>query len=237
MTTSRPATASARSKARAQPAGRAEDRLPVRALHLADRLLTRVWHHTVVVRRHPLPPDGPAILVCNHTSGIDPFMLQAVCERVIVWMMAKEYYDLKVLTWAFRIIEAIPVDRAARDTASVRSALRALHDGRVLGIFPEGRIEPTPDLMEFQTGAALLAIKAKVPVYPAFLEGTQRYKSMPVAFALPNRATISFGPPVEFDRGSTSRENLEDATARIKAAVEALRPAWSTREFPRRRRN
>lgn len=204
---------------------RAEDRLPVRALHLADRLLARVWHHTVVLRRHPLPADGAAILVCNHTSGIDPFMLQSVIDRVVVWMMAKEYYGIKALTWAFRIIEAIPVDRAARDTASVRAALRALHDGRVLGIFPEGRIEPTRDLLEFQTGAALLAIKARVPVYPAFIEGTQRGKSMPAAFAFPNRVTISFGPPVEFDRSSTSRESLEEATERIKTAVESLRPA------------
>ena len=214
-----------------------ERRLPVRALHLADKLLARVWHHTVVIRRHPLPEQGPAILVCNHTSGLDPFMIQAVTRRVIVWMMAKEYYEIKALTWAFRIIEAIPVDRFGRDTASVRSALRALHDGRVLGVFPEGRIENSPELMPFQTGVALMAIKARVPVYPAFLEGTQRNKSMPAAFAFPNRATLSFGPPVEFDRSSTSRESLEEATARIKAAVEALRPAWSTRNArPRRKK-
>jgi len=226
-----------KAKARAKPQVPAEERLPVRALHLADRLLTRVWHHTVVVRRQPLPAQGAAILVCNHTSGLDPFMIQSVCERVIVWMMAKEYYDIKALTWAFRIIEAIPVDRAARDTASVRAALRALHDGRVLGVFPEGRIEPTRELMAFQTGVALMAIKARVPVYPAFLEGTQRSKSMPAAFAFPNRATLSFGPPVEFDRSSTSKESLEEATRLIKLAVESLRPAWSTREdrFGRKR--
>ena len=225
-----------KSAARAKHTVPAEQRLPVRALHLADRLLARVWHHTVVVRRHPLPATGPAILVCNHTSGLDPFMIQAVCERVIVWMMAKEYYEIKALAWAFRTIEAIPVDRFGRDTASVRAALRALHDGRILGVFPEGRIEPDRQLMEFQTGVALMAIKARVPVYPAFLEGTQRYKSMPAAFLWPNRATLSFGPPVEFDRKSTSKESLDEATARIKAAVEALRPAWSTRDEARRSR-
>ena len=229
----KPAAASARAS---RPAARvtnpvpAEQRLPVRALHLADRLLARVWHHTVVVRRHPLPVKGPAILVCNHTSGIDPFMIQSVCDRVIVWMMAKEYYEIRALTWAFRTIEAIPVDRFGRDSASVRSALRALHDGRVLGVFPEGRIASGHELLPFQTGVALMAIKARVPVYPAFLEGTQRNKSMLGAFLWPNRATLSFGPPVEFDRGSTSKESLDEATARIKAAVESLRPAWSLRD-------
>jgi 1-acyl-sn-glycerol-3-phosphate acyltransferase len=225
----------------ARPAGRAkgavavpaEERLPVRALHLADKLLARVWHHTVVIRRHPLPPEGAAILVCNHTSGMDPFMIQSVCDRVIVWMMAKEYYEIKALTWAFRTIEAIPVDRFGRDSGSVRAALRALHDGRVLGVFPEGRIETSRELLPFQTGVALMAIKARVPVYPAFLEGSQRNKGMLESFLWPNRATLSFGPPVQFDRGSTSKENLDDATARIKAAVESLRPAWADRDRPR----
>jgi 1-acyl-sn-glycerol-3-phosphate acyltransferase len=79
--------------------------------------------------------------------------------------------------------------------------------------------------MPFQTGVAMMAIKTGVPVYPAFLDGTQRNKTMLGGFIWPNRATLSFGPPVEFNRSSTSRENLEDATDRIKAAVAALRGA------------
>ena len=205
-------------------AGRPEDRLAIKALHLADKVLARVWHHTVVLKRHQLPVEGPAILVCNHTSGLDPLLIQSVVERVVIWMMAKEYYDIKGLTWVFKAIEAIPVDRGARDTASVRAALRHLADGRILGVFPEGRIERTRELMPFQTGVALMAIKTGVPVYPAFLDGSQRNKTMLGGFLWPNRATLAFGPPVEFDRSSTSKESLEEATERIKAAVEGLAP-------------
>src|SRR5688572_29125403 len=201
----------------------AEDRLDIRLLHLADKLLARVWHHTVVRKRYPLPATGPAILVCNHTSGLDPLLIQSVVPRVVVWMMAKEYYDIKAMTWIFRAIDAIPVDRFARDTASVRAALRHLHAGRILGVFPEGRIEKSRELMPFQTGVAMMAIKTGVPVYPVFLDGTQRNKSMLGSFLWPNRATLAFGPPVNFDRSSTSKENLDAATAAIQAAVAGLR--------------
>ena len=118
---------------------------------------------------------------------------------------------------------ARPVDRGARETSSVRAALRHLKEGQVLGIFPEGRIAETDDLLPFQNGVASMAIKMKVPVYPAYLDGTQRRKSMITSFLFPNRATLAFGPPVEFDRSSSSKENLDLATAKIKAAVEALR--------------
>lgn len=200
-----------------------EERLDIRLLHLADKLMARVWHRTVVLKHYPLPEAGPAILVCNHTSGLDPLLIQSVTRRVIVWMMAKEYYHIKALTWVFKRIEAIPVDRFSRDTASVRAALRHLKDGRILGVFPEGRIEKTRELMPFQTGVAMLAIRTGAPVYPAFLDGTQRNKTMLGGFIWPNNTRLSFGPPVDFDRTSTFRENLEDATEKIKSAIQALR--------------
>jgi 1-acyl-sn-glycerol-3-phosphate acyltransferase len=190
---------------------------------LLDRFVARLWHHTVVRRRSTLPRQGAAILVCNHTSGLDPFILQSVLGRIVIWMMAREYYDIKAMTWFFRAIDAIPVDRDGRDMASVRSGLRALKEGRVLGIFPEGRIEETNELLPFQTGVAMMAIRTGVPVYPAFLDGTQRNKTMVQAFLRPNRVTVAFGPAVDFDRSDTSREGLEAATQRIKDAVERLR--------------
>lgn len=138
-------------------------------------------------------------------------------------MMAREYYDVPSLNWLYKLVEAIPVDRTGRDLAATRAALRALNDGRIVGIFPEGKIETDQNLLPFQTGVALMAIKIHVPVYPAYLDGTQRGREMVDAVAHPNRATISFGPPVEFPRDSTSKEALERATDRIKQAVWSLR--------------
>jgi 1-acyl-sn-glycerol-3-phosphate acyltransferase len=138
-------------------------------------------------------------------------------------MMAREYYQIKPLTWIFKTIEAIPVDRAGRDMAATRAALRALDQGRVLGVFPEGRIEQTRELLPFQTGVALMAIKTGVPVYPAYLDGTQRNKTMTRAFLARNRATLTFGSEVQFDRSSTSKEVLQNATDRFTEAVAALK--------------
>lgn len=208
-----------------------EKRWGVRALKAFDVLFARCYHRVTVLEPPRLPRKGPAILVCNHTSGLDPVLIQSACRRLITWMMAKEYYDIKAIGWVFRTVEAIPVERSGRDLSSTRQALRALADGRVLGIFPEGKIETSRELLPFQTGVAMMAIKTGVPVYPAYLDGTQRNKEMLRAIALPNRATLRFGPPVEFDRSGTSKQHLEAATAQIQAAVERLR---STDVSPRK---
>lgn len=202
-----------------------EARLGTRLARAANRLFCRVYHRVRTLEPPGIPREGPAILVCNHVSGLDPMLIQSTCRRLIIWMMAREYYDIRTLTWLYKLVEAIPVERSGRDLAATRSALRALHEGRIVGIFPEGRIETDQDLLPFQTGVALMAIKTGVPVYPAYLDGTQRGKEMIEAVAHPQRAFIHYGPAVEFPRDSTSKEALEDATNRIREAVWALRDA------------
>jgi 1-acyl-sn-glycerol-3-phosphate acyltransferase len=203
---------------------RPEDRISIRALRAVNTLLARVYHRLTILSPSPLPHEGPAILVCNHFSSIDPVLIQSACtHRLITWMMAKEYMDLPVLGRAFRLLDVIPVDRGSRETGPLRTALRRLQEGRIIGIFPEGTFSTTGEILEFQTGVALMAIRTKVPVFPAYLDGTQRNKGMVQAFVQRSRSVLKFGPEVIFDRSDTSKENIEAATAKIRAAVQLLR--------------
>ena len=225
MTPVNPPTSRADAHAKARFDPHPEKKLSIRLLKAADLLFCRAYHRLTVYSPPRLPARGPAILICNHTSGLDPVLIQSVCKRVIVWMMAKEYYEIRPLRPFFEVVEAIPVDRTARDTSAMRSALRALQDGRILGIFPEGRISTVKgQLLPFQSGVAQMAIKTGAAVYPAFLNGTQYGVSdMAAAFVHRQEATLRFGPPVEFDRSSTSRPVLDAATAKMQTAIESLR--------------
>ena len=199
-------------------------RLQIRVVRALCKYYVHGYHRMTVHTPCTLPATGPAILVSNHISGVDPALIQAVSpRRLIAWMMAKEYYDIKGLSWVFKTIEAIPVDRGGRDLAATRAALRALEAGRILGVFPEGKIETSRKLLPFQTGVALMALKANVPVYPAYLDGTQRGKTMVQAFLKPNLATLAFGPVVQTETGSTSKEVLQAVTDRYTDAVGRLK--------------
>lgn len=200
-----------------------ESRPVIKLLKCFDVLFSRIYHKVEVLSPGQLPRTGPAILICNHTSGLDPLLIQAPLRRVVVWMMAKEYYELPGLNRVFRALEAIPVDRAARDTTAMRLALRALQEGRVLGLFPEGRIETKRELLPFQAGVAQMAMKAGVPVCPAFLDGTQHgLGDMVPAYLHRQEATIRYGPPVMLERAS-GKGATDAATARLRDAIWQLR--------------
>jgi 1-acyl-sn-glycerol-3-phosphate acyltransferase len=198
--------------------------LGVRVLRAWNYLFCRVYHRLTVLAPPQLPRRGAAIVVCNHVGSLDPLLIQSACaRRMIVWMMAKEYYDIRSIAWVFRTMQVIGVDRGARDTVGTRAALRALDQGKVLGIFPEGRIETSRDLLPFQTGVAMLAAKTGVPIFPAYLDGTHRGHDMIGSVIRPCRATIRFGPPILLDRSAAVKDALEPATASIQAAVDQLR--------------
>jgi 1-acyl-sn-glycerol-3-phosphate acyltransferase len=197
----------------------------VRAGKRFVRWFTTGYHGLRVLTPCPIPADiraGGAILVSNHVSSVDPVPLQAACPRLITWMMAKEYSNLFGFKWFLNAIEPILVERSGRDMAATRAALRALKDGKVLGIFPEGKIATTPQLLDFQVGVAMLAMKAGVPIYPAYLDGAQRGKGMLEAVFSPSPMTLAFGPPLYLKSTGHDRDGLEEATRKIRDAVAAL---------------
>lgn len=196
----------------------------LQVLHRLNGLYARGLHDLKVVGRCPVPATGPAILVANHTAGLDPSVLQSTCPRVIVWMMTSAFYEMRALGWLFRSLDAISVDAEGAGSGAVRAALRALRDGRVLGIFPEGRIEKTPELMPLQDGVAMFALRSGAPVCPAWIEGTQRRASMLEGYLCPQQVEIRFGAPFRLSDASNGEEAVRRGTGRIRDALLQLAP-------------
>ena len=119
-----------------------------------------------------IPTTGPVIFVSNHSSAYDPIILQAVSKRrLIQFMMAKEYYLMKPLNYLYRWLGVIPVNRTGNDTASIRAALRVLHDGGCIGMFPEGKISSDGRMDRGRPGVAMLALMSGATVVPAYIQG------------------------------------------------------------------
>jgi 1-acyl-sn-glycerol-3-phosphate acyltransferase len=146
----------------------------------------------------PLPEHGAAILIANHTCPVDSMLLQAACRRVLGFLIAKEYYDFWAFRWICRLLGCIPVRRDGRDLAATRAALRALEQGRVVPMFPEGRILPTSgrELGTPRHGVAFIVLHARVPVIPAYVWGTPETNEFGTALRTPAHAHVIFGAPI-----------------------------------------
>ncbi|MCA1684928.1 MAG: 1-acyl-sn-glycerol-3-phosphate acyltransferase [Planctomycetia bacterium] len=187
------------------------------------------WHRLEVMGRDPLPEEGPAILVSNHTCCIDHMLLQAATRRLLGFLIARELYEFWLFRPFCRIGGCIPVRRDGQDVAAMRAALRVLDEGRVVPIFPEGRILPTSgrELGEAKPGVAFIALRANVPVVPAYICGTPETRKVLGSYLTPSRARVYFGPPIDLSDlagdGKVERDSFAEVTRRLMAAIRELR--------------
>ena len=190
----------------------------------------RFWHRMEVRGAGNVPAAGPVVLISNHTCNIDHMLLQAATRRALGFMIATEFYDNPRFRPFCRLIGCIPVRRDGRDLAATRAALRALEDGRVVPVFPEGKILPTSgrELGEGKPGVAFIAARARVPVVPAYIAGTPPSKDLARSFLTPSHSRVVFGPPVDLGDlavgGRADRDALGAITDRLMDALRALRP-------------
>jgi 1-acyl-sn-glycerol-3-phosphate acyltransferase len=114
-----------------------------------------------------LPEAGPAIVACNHISGLDPFLVFAACKRPVHFLIAEDQYRRFGATWLFKLAGCIPVDTKGRGDGALRAAAKALADGSVIALFPQGGIhrEHKPR-NRLKRGVYKLAEMSGAPVYP-----------------------------------------------------------------------
>ncbi len=124
-------------------------------------------------------PDGPFIVIINHVTEYDPFVVMHYLEKAghAVRALAKDsLFRVPVVKQIFKSTKMVPVYRGSdKATDSLKYAKLALAAGETIAIFPEGTLTHDPDLwpMKFKTGAARLALATGAPVIPLAQWGGQ----------------------------------------------------------------
>lgn len=206
--------------------------LPMRLVRALNSMYARGYHHLHQHNRCPIPVSGPALIAANHTAGLDPAIVQAACPRRIHWLMTRRFYDRPSMNWFFRWSGMIPIQTEGRDSAAWRKAIEHLRLGRVVGVFPEGRIERRGAMMPFQVGVALLAIRGGASIYPVYLDGLQRDTPMLQTYLLPQYPSLAWGQPLASARLDPSRQRLREATEALQVRMRQLQALFPA---PRRR--
>ena len=185
-----------------------------------EQLILRTFYSIKVSGLRNIPHEGGAILAINHASFLDSLFITAFVPRVISFLVYRKLYNLWYLNWLFRTISCIPTN------GCTGIAVEYLRQGRLLGIFPEGKRSNNGNLQKGKTGTALFAIKTKVPVIPIGISGT--WDAFPPGKIFPKLfrpINIEIGQPLHFsyeDNKEVPLEVLKESTEVIMKKIEEL---------------
>jgi len=183
-------------------------------------LIFRFFFRLSVRGEQHIPREGPLIITANHISVLDPIVVGIAIKRRVYFMAKEELFNNPVFGNFLRRLGAFPVKRSAADRAAIRQALALLKDGKILGLFPEGTRSLTGRLQEAQPGAALLAMKAGVPIVPIGITGTNLVRPAGTRLFKLAKIQVQIGKPLELK--GTGVNNPKEASFRIMSEIGKL---------------
>jgi 1-acyl-sn-glycerol-3-phosphate acyltransferase len=167
------------------------------ALYLPTYIFGRLLWRVHFTNQPPAEIKSGALLVANHRSSVDPFFVQLAARRRVHWMVAREYCQHFLFGPILRAAQVIPTNRSGMDTAATKSAIRITKEGRLVGMFPEGRLNHTlQPLVSIRSGAALIAQRANVPIIPLYIKGSPYRRTVWSPLLMPGHVAITFGKPI-----------------------------------------
>jgi 1-acyl-sn-glycerol-3-phosphate acyltransferase len=190
------------------------------------RVTFRTFGRFTVTGKENVPRNGPFIVVANHMSNGDPPAVVAAIPRQLHIMAKRSLFAGPLLTKMWTSMGLYPLDRGGRDVKALMWAIHTLKRGGSMLLFPEGTRSRTGGLQKAKTGAAYVALKARVPILPVGVTGTENIPGLlrvPFPFC---HVRVNIGAPFRLlePSGPVTQEFLETLTEQIMLRIAALLP-------------
>ena len=164
-----------------------------------------------------MPRSGGIVVAANHFGWIDPPALGAASPRTLYFMAKVEAHRVPGLGGLMRTFGAFAVRRGESDRDAVRTMRRIVSEGHALGMFVEGTRQRSGVPGHVQPGAAMVAITEGVPVIPAAIHGSQRWR---VGNFAP--VSVAWGEPMTFQGLPRGGKGYKEASLEIEGKLQEL---------------
>lgn len=177
--------------------------LPHYLLRFVALAIIKSLYKVKSVHHERVPKNGGTMLLPNHVSYVDAFIMGASCVRQVRFVMWDALYNIPAMTWFVKICGTVPIS-PTRAKDAVRTVAASLKEGRIVCLFPEGQITRHGMVNDLRKGYELMARQGGAEVVPVFMDGLYGsifsfegglfFKKWPKKLRYP--ITVYFGHPI-----------------------------------------
>ncbi len=157
---------------------------------------------------------GGAIVCANHTTSLDPVWVGISIGPQVCFMAKKELFHGKIRNYFLQKLGAFPVSRGENDIKSMKTAIRIVKEGGVVGLFPEGTRNTTGEDMEAKAGVGFIVAKTGRPVVPVTIHSGRKFRS---------KVLITVGKAISFSEYEGRKLTNEDYRAISGVVMDKIR--------------
>jgi 1-acyl-sn-glycerol-3-phosphate acyltransferase len=197
---------------------------------VCNTLMTLLFSYRVEGKAN-VPRTGPALLIANHQSYLDPVLVGLAARRHLTYLARKTLFRHKVLRRVIETLNAVPIDQEGVGKEGIKAVLEQLNKGRAVVVYPEGERTAHGGMNPLRPGIQLLIKRSQAPIVPVGIAGAydalpRWRKSLHFAPLFPpwGKASIAVvvGKPLDGRRyaGLPREQVLEELSAELKKVYE-----------------
>lgn len=171
------------------------------------RIIKAILYFIAVIYARPkkvgeknIPKKGNYIICANHVHALDAPVLVLSLKRQLVFIAKEELFKIKMLKWLAKCFDVIAIKRDSADMDAMKKSFKALKQGKLLGLFPEGTRNGMAKGVKVHNGAALMALKTNSPIIPVGIQGS---------FKPFRKVKLNIGKPMDFSEYAKDKNNKE----------------------------
>ncbi len=189
--------------------------------------------------RRNMPQKGPALLIANHQSFLDPVLVGLAAYRQLCYLARKSLFRNPLFARLIRSLNAVPIDQEGMGKEGLRTILAELHKGQAVLVFPEGERTADGAVHPLKPGVHLLIKRTQAPIVPVGIAGAfdawPRWRKYPLLAPLwcparPGTIAVSIGRPLA--AGPLAEMPRQQA---LDILFSALQTSWARAEHLRRK--
>ncbi len=180
-----------------------------------------------------VPQRGPLLVVANHVNFLDaPVLISHLHPRPTTGLVKKETWDNPFMAFLFNVWEGIPITRDTADFTAFRKAKKALNDGMILAVAPEGTRTKDGKLIRGKPGIAMLASQCEAPLLPVAYYGHEDFKNN-IKKCKRSEMNIRVGKPflINQDGHQKDKSTMQAVTDAIMVEIAKLLPGMYQGEY------
>ena len=190
---------------------------------LISYIFCKIYFRLEVNGADNIPEKGGVLVASNHGSFLDPVIVGVGISRQTYYLTKQSLFEIPIFRLLIKALHTIPVRRELVSVSTFKELIKSLNAKKVIILFPEGTRSLDGKLGQGKVGVGMIALKADVPIIPAYIDGAIKAFPKNGKWIYPKKIRVIFGKPIMPNGKDLNKKNYREISTQVMQSISSLK--------------
>ncbi len=190
---------------------------------LISYIFCKIYFRLEVNGADNIPEKGGVLVASNHGSFLDPVIVGVGISRQTYYLTKQSLFEIPIFRLLIKALHTIPVRRELVSVSTFKELIKSLNAKKVIILFPEGTRSLDGKLGQGKVGVGMIALKADVPIIPAYIDGAIKAFPKNGKWIYPKKIRVIFGKPIMPNCKDLNKKNYREISTQVMQSISSLK--------------